>query len=256
MKFDSPADSLEKINRNTKTFDLAVKKGDKKTSRRLADENIALYNRLARLVPLRSQFYRTQARDWEAKVAEIEGMPEAGAESPVTMILDDKEIPTPVPGAAGTITPAPPKRIHQVFISYSSPDRALAHDLCVHLEAQQIPCWIAPRDVVPGSDFPGSIVDAIDASKVMILIFSKNSNNSPHVVRELTRAVTRNILIIPFRIEDILPTKNMDYLINVAQWFNAMPPPPQQYFGSLTETLKVHLYGQQTEKPGSEARGG
>ena len=256
MKFDSPADSLEKINRNTKAFDSAVKSGDKKTARHLADENIALFNRLARLVPLRSQFYRTQAKDWEAKVAEIAGIPEAGAESPVTMILDDKEIPAPAPGATGTTTPAPPKQTHQVFISYSSPDRALAHDLCAHLEAQGISCWIAPRDVVPGSDFPGSIVDAIDASRVMVLVFSKSSNNSPHVIRELTRAVTSNIPIIPFRIEEILPTKNMDYLINVAQWFNAIPPPPQQYFSALTETLKAHLTGQQTEKPGPEIRGG
>jgi hypothetical protein len=236
MKFDSPADSLDKINRNTKAFDLAVKSGDKKTARVLADENIALYNRLARVVPLRHQFYRTQVKEWEARAAEIAGMPE--------------------PGAAGTPAPAPPKRVHQVFISYSSPDRELANELCTHLEAQGIPCWIAPRDVVPGSNFPGSIVDAIDASKVMVFIFSKSSNSSSHVIRELMRAVTSNILIIPFRIEDILPTKDMDYLINIAQWFNAMPPPAQQHFSKLTETLKAHLSGQQTGTPGTEPRGG
>jgi len=256
MKFDSPADFLEKINKNTKAFDSAVKSGDKKTAHRLADENIAIFNRLAHLVPLRSQFYRTQGKDWEAKAAEIAGMPEAGSESPVTDIFLDKDVPEPAPGATGTTTPAPPKRTQQVFISYSSPDRALANDLCQYLEAQGIHCWIAPRDVVPGSDFPGSIIDAIDASTAMVLIFSKSSNNSPHVIRELTRAITSNILIIPFRIEDVLPTKNMDYLINVAQWFNAMPPPPQQYFGALYEILKAHLSGQQTEKPGPDTSGG
>jgi len=259
MKFDSPADFLEKINRNTKAFDSAVSSGDQKIAQRLANETAALYKRLSGLVPLREQFYRTRAQEWTTKALELAEIIKAGAQNTDTGIIDDTVIPRPVPtdpvGSSQT-SPATPRPVRQVFISYSSPDRALANDLCQYLEAQGISCWIAPRDVVPGSDFPGSIIDAIDASTVMVLIFSKSSNNSPHVFRELTRAVTRNILIIPFRIEEILPTKNMDYLINIAQWFNAMPPPPQEHFGALTETLKAHLAGLQTEKPDPGNPGG
>lgn len=256
MKFDSPADFLEKINKNTKVFDSAVSLGDNTTAQRLALETATLYNRLAKKVPHREQFYRTRSKEWEAKAEKCAEMVKVGAQNTDTALLQDVVATAPAPGDAVKSTLVPTKPVRQVFISYSSPDRALANDLCAYLEAQGISCWIAPRDVVPGSDFPGSIIDAIDASRVMILIFSKNSNNSPHVIRELTRAITSNILIIPFRIEDILPTKNMDYLINVAQWFNAIPPPPQQYFGALTETVKSHLSGQQTEKPGPESSGG
>jgi len=252
MKFDSPADFLEKINRNTKEFNSAVNSGDPQIAQRLAVETAALYNRLAKKVPLREQLYRTRAQEWRAKAEEYAETIKAGVQNPDTGILDDtvtaRTVPTDSIGSSPT-SPTPTKPVRQVFISYSSPDRALANDLCQYLEALGISCWIAPRDVVPGSDFPGSIIDAIDVSRVMILIFSKSSNNSPHVIRELTRAVTRNILIIPFRIEEILPTKNMDYLINVAQWFNAMPPPPQEHFGALTETLKAHLAGMETENP-------
>ena len=256
MKIDSPADFLEKINRNTKAFDSAKSSKDSTTAQRLAVETAALYNRLAKKVPYREQLYRTRAQEWNTKAEECAGMIKVGAQDPGTDILQDVVATAPAPGASGMSTPAPTKPVRQVFISYSSPDRALANDLCQYLETQGISCWIAPRDVVPGSDFPGSIIDAIDASTVMVLIFSKSSNSSPHVMRELTRAVTRNMLIIPFRIEEILPTKNMDYLINIAQWFNAMPPPPQQHFGALTETIKSHLSGQQTEKPGPESSGG
>jgi hypothetical protein len=38
-----------------------------------------------------------------------------------------------------------------VFLSYASPDAALAHKVCAALEAAGILCWIAPRDVVPGT---------------------------------------------------------------------------------------------------------
>lgn len=248
MKLKSPADLLETINRNTKAFNLAKKGGDKGTARRLADENISLFNRLARLVPLRQQFYRAQAKEWEAKIPEIVAMPEPGAESTGTGLLEDTSVPAPVP--------VTPQRAHQVFISYSSPDRVVANDLCTYLEGQGITCWIAPRDVVPGANFPGSIIDAIDTSKIMVLIFSKSSNDSPHVFRELTRAVTQKILLIPFRIDEILPSKNMDYLINVAQWLDGFPPPPQQHFGTLLETLKAHLASQPDRDRTTEPRGG
>ncbi len=249
MKFDSPADLLEKINKNTKAFDSAVRSKNNTTAQRIAVETAGLYHRLAKKVPLREQLYRTRVQEWTAKAEECAGRDSGSAQDPGTVILQDVVATAPAPGDAVKSAPAPTKPVRQVFISYSSPDRALANDLCQYLEAQGISCWIAPRDVVPGSDFPGSIIDAIDASIIMVLVFSKSSNNSPHVIRELTRAVTRNMLIIPFRIEEILPTKNMDYLINIAQWFNAMPPPPQQHFGALTEILKSHLAGLQTAEP-------
>jgi len=249
MKIESPAELLQKIDKNTKAFNSAVSSGDQQTAQRFAVEIAALYKRLAKKVPYREQLYRTRAQEWTAKAEECAGTHKDSPQAPDTGgdILDDGGATAPAPGATGTPAPAPPRPVRQVFISYSSPDRALANELCQYLEAQGISCWIAPRDVVPGSDFPGSIIDAIDASMVMVLVFSKSSNTSPHVFRELTRAVTRNMLIIPFRIEEILPTKNMDYLINVAQWFNAIPAPPQQHFGALAETLKTHLAKLQTE---------
>ena len=79
--------------------------------------------------------------------------------------------------------------------------------------------------------------------------YPQTVDNSPHVIRELTRAVTRNLLILPFRIEDILPTKNMDYLINTPQWFDAFPLPAQQYYKTLAEIIKTHLAGLEPADP-------
>ena len=38
-----------------------------------------------------------------------------------------------------------------VFISYSSLDKATADAVCNQLESAGISCWIAPRDILPSS---------------------------------------------------------------------------------------------------------
>ena len=70
---------------------------------------------------------------------------------------------------------------HDVFVSYSVKDKATADAICATLEANGIRVWIAPRDVMPGSDWGESIIEAIEQSKVMILVFSANSNSSPQI---------------------------------------------------------------------------
>jgi len=42
---------------------------------------------------------------------------------------------------------------HDIFISYSSHDKAVADATCAALEAQRLRCWIAPRDVLPGTEY-------------------------------------------------------------------------------------------------------
>ncbi|HEY3272713.1 MAG TPA: TIR domain-containing protein, partial [Methanocella sp.] len=84
---------------------------------------------------------------------------------------------------------------NDVFISYSGEDRKVADLICANLESKKIKCWMAPRDVPAGDNYQAAIIDAIDASSMMVLVFSANSNNSPHVIREITRAVSHGILL-------------------------------------------------------------
>jgi hypothetical protein len=39
---------------------------------------------------------------------------------------------------------------YDIFISYSSIDKAAADTVCSVLEKNGISCWIAPRDITPG----------------------------------------------------------------------------------------------------------
>jgi hypothetical protein len=47
---------------------------------------------------------------------------------------------------------------HDVFVSYSSRDKAIADSVVHWLESAGVRCWIAPRDPVPGRNYGAQIV--------------------------------------------------------------------------------------------------
>ena len=127
---------------------------------------------------------------------------------------------------------------HDVFISYAQNDKPIADAVCAKLESRHIRCWIAPRDVAPGRNFPEEIIDGIAGSSIMVLIFSSHANNSPHVIRELTNAVNKGHIIVPFRIEDVQPSKSMEYLISVPHWLDAISPPLEKHIEVLAGNVE------------------
>jgi hypothetical protein len=128
-----------------------------------------------------------------------------------------------------------------VFISYSQPDRDCAFELVARLEGQGIDCWIAPRDIAPSADWAAEIMDAISGARAMILVFSANSNHSPQVRREVERAVHKELSILPFRIEDVLPSKSLEFFLSAQHWMDAFPPPREPHYARLCAYLKTQL---------------
>ena len=109
----------------------------------------------------------------------------------------------------------------KIFISYSHHDVAVADALCLAIEGAGAMVWIAPRDIEPSSDWAEQIIDGINAARLMLVVFSGWSNRSPQVRREVERAIHRDIPVIPFRIENILPVKSLEYFLSTQHWFDA-----------------------------------
>ena len=101
---------------------------------------------------------------------------------------------------------------HDVFVSYSAADKSTAEAAVAGLEGHGISCWIAPRDIPAGSEYGEQIVEALKNCRIVLLIFSASANSSPHVRREVERAISSTKVIIPFRIEPIAPTGAMEFL--------------------------------------------
>jgi tetratricopeptide (TPR) repeat protein len=130
---------------------------------------------------------------------------------------------------------------HDVFISYSARDRAVADRVCAALERRPLRCWIAPRDITPGAEWSEAIVDAIAGSRVVVLIVSSHSNGSDQVKREAELSVARRRPIIPLRIEETPLNKSLEYFLGTCHWLDAWTPPLEQHLACLTETIEQLL---------------
>ena len=132
---------------------------------------------------------------------------------------------------------------HDVFISYSNKNKVVADAICAKLEECKIRVWIAPRDVPPGQDFAASIIHAIDQCKILVLIWSEESNKSEHILNEVNHAFSQNITVIPFRIDNVVPTESLEYYIGRTHWLDALTPPLEQHIQKLANTI-LPLLGQ------------
>jgi hypothetical protein len=130
---------------------------------------------------------------------------------------------------------------HEVFISYSKKDAAVAEAVCAELEAKGIQCWMAPRNIVSGTKYSQSIINGITQSQLMVVVYSANANESNHVVAEIDRAYNKRIPIIPFRIEDVPLSPDLEYYLSTSHWFDAFDGQTKQHLERLVETVRLLL---------------
>jgi hypothetical protein len=130
---------------------------------------------------------------------------------------------------------------HDVFVSYASGDKTVADAVCATLESHGIRVWIAPRDVLPGIHYGEAIIDAIHECRIMVLVFSSKANLSGHIPKEIERAVSQGVTVMPLRIEDVAPAKSLDYFIGSVQWLDALTPPLEVHLQRLAANVRTLL---------------
>jgi hypothetical protein len=128
----------------------------------------------------------------------------------------------------------------EVFVSYSSKDKVAAEAVREALERRALSCWMAPRDVQPGLEYGEGIIEGINRARVMVLVFSASANASPQIHREVERAVHKGLPIIPVRIEDVFPSRSLEYFLSSPHWFDALGP-IESHLPRLTEAVKAML---------------
>ncbi len=109
----------------------------------------------------------------------------------------------------------------KIFISHSSNEANIANELCKVVENNGNQCFLASRDIRSGFPYAEEIANGIDSSDVVLLIMSKAANRSPHVLREVERAVTNSIPILVYTLEEVELTKSMEYFLMTHQWMFA-----------------------------------
>jgi TolB-like protein/Tfp pilus assembly protein PilF len=128
-----------------------------------------------------------------------------------------------------------------VFVSYASHDVAVANAIVAALERHGLKCWIAPRDVIPGSLYADGIVRAISGAKVFALVLSEQAIASSHVGKEIERASSKRRPIIAVR-TDLAPlTPAFEYFLSESQWIDLGPGDADAAFAKLVEAARRHL---------------
>lgn len=117
-----------------------------------------------------------------------------------------------------------PKK-YDVYIAYSTRDVETANAVCHVLENNNMNCWIAPRNISPGVNYAQEISEAIKGSKIIVLIFSRNSMESKYVNNEVQLAFDQNKPILAFKIDQSLPCGEMEFLLKNNLWLDAYPSP-------------------------------
>src|ERR1700752_1050491 len=105
-----------------------------------------------------------------------------------------------------------------VFVSYATQDAEFANGIVEALEGQGLRCWIAPRDVVPGSLYADGIVRAINGAKVFVLVLSEHAVASSHVGKEIERASSKGRPIVAVRTDGAPLTPQFEYFLSESQW--------------------------------------
>ena len=109
-----------------------------------------------------------------------------------------------------------------VFISHSSKDKEIAEKVLNFFEGRGLNCWIAPRDIVPGTEWAAAINAAITASKVFLIIYTANSAESSQVSREISLAETKQgVFVVPYKTDDTPLVGSFEYYLIGSHFISA-----------------------------------
>jgi TIR domain len=129
---------------------------------------------------------------------------------------------------------------YSAFISHASDEAEIASKVCSQLESTGFRCWIAPRDVRPGQDYPEEIIRGIEQSKCLVLILSQKANNSKFVRSEVERAYSKGKPVFPVRIEEVLPSRALELFISTKHWIDAWHGDLSDHAASLANEIAQH----------------
>ena len=128
-----------------------------------------------------------------------------------------------------------------VFISYASQDVAVANTIVQNLETHGVKCWIAPRDVTPGSHYADGIMSAISGAKALVLVLSGSALASKHVGKEVERASSKGRPIIAIHTDTAPLTPAFEYFLSESQWIDVGAGGLAAVAAKLVEAVRLHL---------------
>ena len=127
---------------------------------------------------------------------------------------------------------------HDVYICYDERDLETAKKVCDTLEDNGLDCWLKNRDT-GAKRMVDEIMDAIKKSKVMVLLFSKNSKDSNFVNNEVDIAFAQKRSILVFQIDDSKLDGGFEFFLRNKPRIEAFPNPEDEFDRLIENTSKM-----------------
>lgn len=119
-----------------------------------------------------------------------------------------------------------------VFVSHSHKDKIMAFEIYDYLKRQGLKCFMAPHDMKAGS-YSLTLMEAIEQSRVVLVLITEHSNASPAVHGEVEKAFNNHTTLLPVRMDEIAPAKEMELFLRSNHWFNLYPGNPYTHIENL-----------------------
>jgi hypothetical protein len=130
---------------------------------------------------------------------------------------------------------------HDVFISHAHKDKSIADAISAKLESAGLKCWITSRDVSPHEDWTEATRKAIDACRLVVVVLSENADAASHIEREIANAFYARRTIIPFRLSEALPGREIVFYLGDIPWCNSPNPPTEEHLEALTARIRERM---------------
>ena len=130
-----------------------------------------------------------------------------------------------------------------VFLSYSSVNKNIADAIVSEFESHNIKCWYAPRDIMPGEEWVSAITHALENCKILVLVYTDESNSSRQVMNEVAVAFNAGKTIVPFRLTENKMSSEFEYYLTRVHWLDAITPPLQEKIENLRDYVDIILSG-------------
>jgi hypothetical protein len=142
-----------------------------------------------------------------------------------------------------------------IFVSHASKNFKLADDIRRRLEELGKTCWIAPRDIPPGSSYGEVITQAIQSCTAVVLVLTEDANVSRGVANEIEMAFREDRVIIPVRLKEIEPSAALAFYVNNTQWVDACRSPLRERVQEIIRIVDAVETGKPPPPPGEEPTG-
>lgn len=124
---------------------------------------------------------------------------------------------------------------YDVFVSHSSKDNNRVNEIYNYL-VKKYKVFADFKESLAGMNWSAKIDNAIKNSKMMLVVFSKNYNDSKQTDRELSLADRYNIPILPLRLSDAEMTGTKSYILTPLHWIDM-----EKNLNSVLEKLSKNI---------------